>query len=97
MKRGLDGTPDEHRRDAIKSQVLAKELIKSAAVAVRDGRCAEAVESLNAASVYLGASAASGSWVSDSPMRMRNHQLGRAHEAVLKKIIGGCIRPRIVR
>lgn len=72
---------------------LARELIKDAAASVRDGNCVQAIESLDAAAVYIGAAGAS----SDRPMRIRRSQLGREHGAVMKKILVGCIRPRIVR
>lgn len=96
-KRGLEGTSSEHRRDAVKSQSLARELIRDAAQAVQEGNCAQAIESLDAAAVYMGAAGASGSWTSDRPTRIRNSQLGRQHATVMKKILAGCIRPRIVR
>ena len=97
MRRGLAGTPIEHRRDAIKSLALAKELTRSAAGAYRDGHCARAIEQLDAAAVYLGAGTSSAAWTTDKPLRSRATNLGTAHEAVLKLVLANCVRPRIVR
>jgi hypothetical protein len=96
-KSGLSGTEIEHRRDAIKSLALARELTKEAARYYKNGHCAKAIESLDSASFYLGEAQMSSGWTTDKPLRRNSSAVGKAQTAVLKLILAKCVRPTVVK